>query len=138
MKQRSPIAVFLLSLITFGIYGIYWLVVTKEEMKARGADIPTAILIIIPFANIWWMWKYSQGVEMVTGGKLSGIITFLLMWFLGSIGHAIIQDSFNSVAPAGATPTAAEPAMPVAVSESVVAPDASNDQSQTPPTVVGG
>ena len=42
MKHRSPIAVFLLPLITFGIYSIYWKVKTKGEMNEKGAQIPTA------------------------------------------------------------------------------------------------
>jgi hypothetical protein len=98
MKQRSPIAVFLLPFITFGIYALYWMVITKGEMNSKGAQIPTAWLIIIPFVNIWWMWKYSEGVENVTNGKMSGVLAFILMLLLGTIGYAIIQDSFNKVA----------------------------------------
>ncbi|GAI30384.1 unnamed protein product, partial [marine sediment metagenome] len=35
-------------------------------MNAKGAQIPTAWLIIIPFVNIWWYWKFCEGVELVT------------------------------------------------------------------------
>lgn len=52
MEKRSPIGVFVLSLVTLGIYGIYWLVKTKGELNQRGASIPTAWLIIVPFVNI--------------------------------------------------------------------------------------
>ena len=95
MKKRNPIAVALLPFITFGIYAIVWMVKTKDEMVAKGAEIPTAWLIIIPLVNIWWEWKYCQGVEKVTGGKMSGVLSFILLVFLGCIGAAIIQDSFN-------------------------------------------
>lgn len=114
MKQRSPIAVFLLPLITFGIYSIYWMVKTKGEMNEKGAKIPTAWLIIVPFVNWWWMWKYSEGVEEVTNGKMSGVLVFVMMLLLGIIGYAIIQDSFNKVTdvvPSNPTPTA--PTTPV-------------------------
>lgn len=97
MQKRSPIAVFLLPLVTFGIYGIYWEVVTKGEMVKKGADIPTALCIIVPIVNIWWLYKYSMGVEKVTNGKMSGVIAFLLLFLLGVIGAAIIQDTFNSI-----------------------------------------
>lgn len=95
MKQRSPIAVFFLPFITFGIYGLVWSVKTKNEMNKLGANIPTAWLIIIPFINYYWWWKYCEGVENVTGGNLSGVMAFVLVILLGSIGMAIIQDSFN-------------------------------------------
>ncbi len=143
MQNRSPIAVFLLTLITFGIYGIYWMVKTKGEMNERGAVIPTAWLIIIPFVNLWWMWKYSEGVELVTANKISGVLSFILLWLLGSIGMAIIQDSFNKVG--GATVTASpvpaapfggtvpEPSTPTTVTPEV----ASADQTPPAPTVSG-
>lgn len=97
MEQRNPFVVFLLSLITFGIYGIVWYVKTKNEMNARGAQIPTAWLIIIPIANIYWVWKYSEGVELVTKKEMSTAVAFILLFLLGIIGMAIIQSKFNSI-----------------------------------------
>ena len=97
MENRSLVKLFLLTFITFGIYGIYWQVITKGEMNARGASIPTAWLIIVPFANIWWMWKYSEGVELVTGGKFTAVVSFLVLWLLGVVGMLIVQDAFNKV-----------------------------------------
>lgn len=98
MKRRSPALVFFLPIITFGIYGLVWYVMTKNEMNAQGAKIPTAWLIIVPFANIYWMWKFCVGVEKVTNGGMSAAVAFLLAWLLGSIGMAIIQSSLNQVA----------------------------------------
>lgn len=104
MKNRNVIAVLLLPFVTFGIYGLYWYVATKEEMNAQGAGIPTAWLIIVPFVSYWWLWKYSQGVEKVTNAKISGILAFLLFLLVGSIGQAIVQSTFNEATP---TPSAA-------------------------------
>src|SRR4051812_14247010 len=101
MNRRSVVAVLLLSFVTFGIYYLVWEVKTKNEMKNLGADIPTAWLLIVPFANIWWMWKYSGGVEKVTGGKTSQAIAFILLFLLNVIGAAILQDSFNKLADQG-------------------------------------
>jgi hypothetical protein len=99
MKQRNPIAVFLLPFITLGIYSWYWAVKTKGEMNALGEKIPTAWIWLIPIVGtIWWFWEYSKGVEHVTNEKISSILAFVVMWLLGPIGQAIIQDSFNKVA----------------------------------------
>jgi hypothetical protein len=97
MTKRSVVAVIVLTFITFGIYSLYWYVKTKNEMVARGASIPTGWLLIIPIANIYWMWKWSEGVEFVTRGKMSGAVSFLLVFLLGLIGVAIIQSAFNDV-----------------------------------------
>jgi len=108
MERRSVLAVLILSFITFGIYQLYWFFVTKCEMNDRGADIPTFILFFIPFANIWWFWKYSEGVARVTRGSLETVVSFLLLLLLGFIGVAIVQATFNDSAqhPVGQLPQA--------------------------------
>ena len=111
VKNRSPIVVILLTFITFGFYGLYWFVKTKGEMVEMGADIPTAFLIIIPIANIFWYWKYSKGVEQVSGGQTSGVLVFLLLLFILPIGQYMAQAELNKHAGgAPAQPAATEPA----------------------------
>jgi hypothetical protein len=95
MTKRGVVAVILLTIVTFGIYGIVWFVKTKGEMVQSGADIPTAWLIIVPIASIYWMWKWAGGVEHVTRGKQSQVIAFILVFALGIIGMAIVQDALN-------------------------------------------
>ncbi|MCB1189093.1 MAG: DUF4234 domain-containing protein [Leptospiraceae bacterium] len=97
MENRNPIVVFLLTCITCGIYAIVWCVKTKEEMNAKGAEIPTAWLLILPFINFYWYWKYSEGVEKVTKSEVSAAIVFVLLLLLGPIGMAVVQNYFNKV-----------------------------------------
>lgn len=97
MTKRSPIAVFFLGIITFGIYIIVWRVKTKGEMNRLGANIPSAWLMIIPLVNIWWLWKYSEAVEEITKGGMSKAVAFLLLFLIGLIGDAVIQDTFNNM-----------------------------------------
>ena len=136
MQKRSPAAVLLLPFVTLGIYSVYWEVKTKGEMNRLGADIPTAWLIIIPIANIWWMWKYCQGVEKVTGSKLNALLVFVGFMLIGFIMSAIVQDSFNNVgagvsmASAAPVPAAAPAPMPVAAPSPTPAPA----DTETPPT----
>lgn len=101
MRYRSIAAPLLLPLITFGIYSLVWSVKTKNEMNGNGITIPTAWLLIVPIANIVWLWKYSVGVEAFTGRGLGRHAAFWLMLLLGSIGSAIVQHAFNrKIAPA--------------------------------------
>ncbi len=98
MQHRDPIMVILLSIITFGIYYLVWLVTTKNQMNTKGAQIPTAWILIIPLVNIWWYWRFCEGVELVTNKGMQTVIAFLLLWLLGVIGIAIIQNELNKVA----------------------------------------
>jgi hypothetical protein len=94
MTQRSPISVFLLPLITFGIYSIVWCVKTRGELISNGAVIPTSWLLIVPVANIYYLWVLAAGIEKVT--RSSAMENFILMLLLGSIGQAIVQSRMNN------------------------------------------
>lgn len=122
MKKRSLFAVFILSFVTFGIYGIVWLVKTKNEMNSQGAKIPTAWLLIVPLVNFYWLYKYAEGVEQVTSAKLSTVVAFLLQLFLGVIGNTILQSEFNKIADM-TQPMAAEATVPMADSTDNAAND---------------
>ncbi len=98
MQKRSLAAVLLLPFVTFGFYSLYWIVWTKTEMNSCGAEIPTAWLVLIPFVNIWWLWKFNEGVAEVTRERISTGVGFLLMLFLEPIGSMIIQSELNKVA----------------------------------------
>jgi len=97
MTKRGPLVVFILVCITFGIYGIVWAAKTAGEMNGKGAEIPHWILLFIPFVNLWYLWKYSEGVDKVTNGALGAGLSFLLLLLLGPIGMAIAQSNFNKV-----------------------------------------
>lgn len=116
MENRSIGKVIALSLVTLGIYTIYLLVKTKEEMNALGAEIPTAWLIIVPIANYWWYWKYSEGVERVTNKEIPAILGFVLLIAVGGVAQIIFQVFFNKVGQNPAVPAgpqiAVNPAVP--------------------------
>ncbi len=99
MKKRSPIAVLLLPFITCGIYSWYWVVKTKGELNQENSDqprIPTAWIWLIPFiGGIYWYWKYSEGAARFTKESISQILAFVVLFLLGPVGHAILQDSYN-------------------------------------------
>ena len=54
MKHRNPLAVVGLSIITFGIYDLYWLSVTRKELNSKTSHkVPTLWLLFSPvFAGI--------------------------------------------------------------------------------------
>jgi len=104
MKVRSAAAPLLLPLITFGVYGLVWMVKTKNEINRAGGSVPTAWLLLVPIASLIWFWKYAVAVEVVTRSGMSRHAAFWLLLLLGSIGSAIVQSSFNSAVRVGVAP----------------------------------
>lgn len=135
MKNRSPAAVLILSLVTFGIYAVYWEVKTKGELTGQGADIPTSWLIIVPIANLYWTYKYAVGVEQVSKGKVSAVLTLILLLLLSVVGMAILQSEFNKLgaAPAAGPVPPAPPIDPVPPADAV--PPSAPEAPSAPPTV---
>ena len=105
MTHKNPVVVLALTIVTLGIYGIIWLARTRGEMVARGAQIPTTWLIIIPIVNLFYYWKWSKGVEHVSGA--SGALMFVLWLLLSPVAMIYAQVQFNrvgnGVAPVAAT-----------------------------------
>ncbi len=98
IKKRNIVAVYLLSFVTLGIYALYWTVKTKGEINSLGADIPTAWLLIIPIANLYWWWKYCEGFATYVKKDNNNILWFLLQTFVGIIMPAIVQSELNKLA----------------------------------------
>lgn len=111
MKNRSIAAVILLPFVTFGLYSLYWMVTTKGELNERGAQLPTAWLLLIPLVNIWWTFKYYEAAESVTAGKVNGVLMFVLALLVTPIiSQALCQDAYNNL---GSTPQQPQQQPPV-------------------------
>ncbi|MBX3156390.1 MAG: DUF4234 domain-containing protein [Deltaproteobacteria bacterium] len=102
MTKRSVASVVILTLVTFGIYGLVWMIKTKNEMVRCGAQIPPGWHIIIPILGLIWMWKFCGGVEHVTQGKSTQAVSFIMLFVLGIVGIAIVQSSLNQAIDRGA------------------------------------
>ncbi|MBN2198652.1 MAG: DUF4234 domain-containing protein [Candidatus Aminicenantes bacterium] len=98
ITKRDVLVVYLLGIVTLGIYFIVWMVKTKTEMNSLGAQIPTAWLIIVPIANIYWLYKYAEAFSLYVKKDNNTVMWFLLFWFIGVIMPAIVQSELNKLA----------------------------------------
>jgi len=115
VKHRNIFLVYLFSLITFGIYIIYWLVSTKNEMNSLGAKVPTGWLLIIPIANIYWVYRYSEGFAVNVKKDNKTLLWFIVYLLIGIIMPAIVQSELNKLAQTPQTPLAPQtPKKPLA------------------------
>lgn len=99
MKKRNLVGMIALMLVTCGFYIFYWFIVTKAELNARGAKIPTAWLFIIPFGNFYFLYKFAEAfaADVLKDKQDTTIILyFLLITFFMPIGIIICQDRINN------------------------------------------
>lgn len=105
MTKREVILVILFSIITCGIYSIYWMYVTANELNECDKQEPlrnyiVAILLSIVTCGIYgiyWMYKFYKKVDIVTQ-KDNFLLNFLLSLLVTPlISMAIVQDSINKL-----------------------------------------
>ena len=95
VKNRNIVLVYIFSIITLGIYAIYWAVSTKNEINTLGAKIPTGWLLIVPIANLYWVYKYCEGFAQKVKKDNNTLLWFILYILVGIIMPAIVQSELN-------------------------------------------
>jgi hypothetical protein len=118
-KTRNPWGVWLLSLITFGIYGLYWYYKVNAEVRDYDGSIevePGISLLaqFIPIANLVSMVKTGGRIARAQASanrpeRCSGGIGFLLIFVLGT-WIVYYQSQLNKVWDEYGNP---EPGLPV-------------------------
>ena len=114
IKQRNIGICILLSIVTCGIYGLYWFVVLTDDINQESGETDAtsggmSLLLTIVTCNIYgWFWAYKMGekVDIIKNkngvpSSNSGILYVLLQVFgLGIIAYALMQDTANKYADA--------------------------------------
>jgi NADH:ubiquinone oxidoreductase subunit 5 (subunit L)/multisubunit Na+/H+ antiporter MnhA subunit len=52
MKRRNLAFVIIVSIITLGIYSVYWLVQTRKELVRKGQDVPSLWIVFAPLLSL--------------------------------------------------------------------------------------
>jgi hypothetical protein len=103
--RSIPLAI-ILSIVTCGIYAIYWFIVLTDETNQLSnrpnetSGVVSLLLTIVTCSIYGWIWAYRLGekVDAIknTPGGGSGILFLILQFFgLGIVNYAIAQDAIN-------------------------------------------
>ena len=98
LKHRSILTVTLLTIITFGIYQIYWYFITKTEMNVLNGKeykVPFFLWFFIPIINIWWFWRFAKAIEKSTKGNVGRWTAFFAPVVLGIIAGITLFIAFG-------------------------------------------
>ena len=109
MVQKRNIAVaIILTIVTCGIYGLYWFVKLTDEMnyvsghRNDTSGVMALILSVVTCGIYTYYWSYKMGektdaLERTNGSK--GILYLILTFIgLGIVVYALAQDSLNKYA----------------------------------------
>lgn len=105
MNKRSIVKAIILSLITCGIYSIFWFISLTDDMNRASGRVNDAsggkafLLSLVTCGIYTYIWAYRLGEkrDIVANEKASSGIIYLLLTFfgLGIVVYALAQDALN-------------------------------------------
>lgn len=106
ITERNIAVAIILSLVTCGIYGIYWFVVLTNEaniLSGEPGDTSGGMAFLLTFITCGiygWFWAAKMGdkIDIIKGVPVgnSKILFILLQIFgLGIVNYALMQDAIN-------------------------------------------
>lgn len=109
IPQRSIPLCIIFTLITCGIYGIYWFIKLVDELNlasGRHNDMSGGMVFLLTFITcgiygLYWFYKAGEKVNFLTGShdSVTGILYLALDFFgLAIINYCLIQSELNNVA----------------------------------------
>lgn len=110
MKNRSIPLSIILSIVTCGIYSLYWFVVLTDDMNyasGRDQDTSGALSLVLTIVTcgiygIYWAYKMGEKVDVIRGGgsQNTNLIYLLLEVFgFNIIVLALCQNELNQCEP---------------------------------------
>lgn len=111
IKQKNIALCIILSIVTCGIYGLYWFVCITDDVNTAAEEQGTtgvvALLLSIITCNLYglyWAYKMGEKVDIIKSKRglaasNSGILYLILCFLgLGIVTWALIQNELNQVA----------------------------------------
>lgn len=102
--RSIPVAV-ILSIVTCGIYGIYWMIKMNDEINqlagepqaTSGGMVFLLSLVTCNIYGLYWMYKMGERCDRIKGTYGNSGVLYLIISFLGLqiVGYCLMQDTIN-------------------------------------------
>ena len=107
IKKREIVACIIFTIITCGIYGLYWMYKMNDEINAitgtrddtSGGIVILLIIVTCGLYGIYWSYKMGDKIDYYHGTSSSKGILYLIITLIGFsiITCALIQDEINKI-----------------------------------------
>ena len=109
IQNRNLAMYIVLSIVTCGLFGIYWFIVVTDDVKSIVNDNQTPsggvafLLKLVTCGIYWFLWAYKMGEKIdymksmngMPSGNSSILFLILQIFRLQIVNLALIQDSVN-------------------------------------------
>ncbi len=110
VEERNIAVCIILSLVTCGIYGLYWFVCLTEDTNAAANEEGTSGVMALVFTlitcgiyGLYWAYKCGEKLDKAKtdrgmSASNGGVLYLILYIFGGIIAYALIQNELNKLA----------------------------------------
>ena len=107
IQERNIVVSIILSIVTCGIYGLYWFVcltndvnTVSEEQRTSGGMALIFTIITCGIYGLYWAYKCGEKIDIAKQKRgiptsNSGVLYLILFIFGGVISYALIQNELN-------------------------------------------
>lgn len=102
--RSIPVAI-ILSIVTCGIYGIYWMIKLNDEVNLLSGEIQATSggivfllsLVTCGIYSFYWLYKMGERCDRIKGVDGNSSILYLIVGILGFsiIAYCLMQDTIN-------------------------------------------
>ena len=112
VKERNIAICVILSFVTIGIYGIYWMIVMANDVNTVAEDpngtsgVVVFLLTLVTCSIYYWYWSYKAGNKIYEAKQKKGIagdnqaVIYLILSLVGLsiVTQCLIQNELNKFA----------------------------------------
>ena len=106
IKERNVVTAILLTFVTCGIYGIYWIIMLAKEGvsvkdPADNAVLEIVLMLFLPFLGLFFTEKkFAEGcaAQGINHKDNSVLYLILSLFGLGIVGLCMLQNDLNQLA----------------------------------------
>jgi len=98
VKQRDPIMVIVYTMLTCGLYYLYWLYETSKELTELGAELPTIWFIFIPIIQYYYLYKYLEEWHRIVKYEQDFMMVLIIGYIFSPIVMYWVQEELNKLA----------------------------------------
>ena len=111
VKNRNIVLQIVLSIVTCGIYSIYWFITLTDDAAAKAGDselsgVKAFLLTLVTCGIYGYYWYYKMGKTLKVAGDNNGVavednsVLYLILGLfgLGIVCYCIMQSDLNKMA----------------------------------------
>ena len=106
IQRREIVMCIILSIVTCGIYGIYWMIKINDEvnylsgepMATTGGMVVLLTFVTCGIYGLYWIYKMGERVDRIKGdvnGNSAILFLILQIFGLAIVNYCLIQDTIN-------------------------------------------